>query len=308
MSIYEKILAQHKQGDRKSNENKQINQEDRLKSYFTTFLEDGVDEMIKVIRILPALEGDETPFVEIKGHSFQNPEGKYLKFICPSFNDGSPCPFCEEKNRLYATKDPEDAKAAKKLLQRTMYVVRVLERGKEHEGVKVWRFNKDSRGSGVFDKIVDVIKYLGEKRDIFDIEKGYDLRISIKRDQNKKPTINSIMSEFESSPIHTDKAMMAEILANRFTWKDAYKVYPHEYLKIVLSGDMPIYDKDRERYVGKETLEAEREAKKNPVNGLINELIDENKAVDYSTTTHIKSDSFMDSIKDDAVDEEDAPF
>jgi hypothetical protein len=65
--------------------------------YFATFLKDGVNSDKKQIRILEPKGADESPFVEIMGHKKQIGT-KWPTFICPKYEKGEPCPFCEAKN------------------------------------------------------------------------------------------------------------------------------------------------------------------------------------------------------------------
>ena len=75
---------------------------------------------------------------------------------------------------------------AKKYNQREYYVVKVIDREKEIEGPKFWRFNRDYTNQGVFDKIIAIVQEIGPNDDITDVSNGIDLTLDIRRDQKTK--------------------------------------------------------------------------------------------------------------------------
>lgn len=218
------------------------------KNYFGTFLDPKETSAIKVVRILPTKDNS-TPFVEMTGHKAQV-DGSWKTFACLKAEKDEPCPFCEAREALLATGEATDKELAKDFGQRKMYVVKVIDRDNEEDGVKFWRFNHDYRKTGVLDKIFGVLQIA---KNITDPLTGRDLQITIGRDQNKKPVIQSINS-FDPSPLSTDATQAEAWLSDTKVWQDVYSIKNYEFLEIVVKGGVPVYDKDSQKYVDKRLL------------------------------------------------------
>ena len=225
-----------------------------LKNYFNTFIKDGVKQATKEIRILPSTDGS-TPFVEMYGHKVQL-EGEWKTFACLKHEKNEPCPFCEAREALLATGKDSDKELAKKYNAKLMYIVKVIDRNAEDEGVKFWRFNHDYRKTGTFDKIHGVLSALKKDRDVSNPETGRDLSITINRDQNNKPVISSIVAQ-DSTPLSENAENKATWLADTRTWEDVYSVRTYDYLEIIVKGGVPAWDKEAKKFVDKASLKAE---------------------------------------------------
>lgn len=236
------ILKQYKKNASNASSKKMTNEE-RLKQYFTTYLPDSLQSKTKRVRILPVGE-NQTPFIEVKGHKSQV-NGQWRTFICPKHEKDEDCPFCEAREALLSTGESGDKELAKKYYPRLMYVVKVIDRDHEDEGVKFWRFNHDFRKTGIYDKIMGVVQAIqgSAAPDFTDVENGRDLIISINRDQNKRPTVSSIV-QGDPSPLHTNKDLVEEWLADDRTWEDVYSVKPYSYLEIIVKGGEPTWKRN----------------------------------------------------------------
>lgn len=223
-----------------------------LKNYFNTHIKDGVKSATKEIRILPSKNG--SPFIEVHGHKVQI-DGEWKTFACLKHEKGEACPFCEAREELLSTGKESDKELAKKYNARKMYVVKVIDREHEDEGVKFWRFNHDYRKEGVFDKIHGVLTALKTNKDITNPENGRDLSISINRNQNNVPVVSAIVA-LDSTPLSEDTEKSAEWLADARTWEDVYSVKTYDYLEIIVKGGIPVWDKEEKKYVDKESLTA----------------------------------------------------
>jgi hypothetical protein len=135
-----------------------------------------------------------------------------------------------------------------------MYIVKIIDRDKEHEGVKFWRFNHDYRKQGTHDKIMKAIMAVGHN--ITDVETGRDLNIEIARDSNKIPAVQAVTYPLNASQLSSDAEKSKEWAGDTRTWEDVYSVRGYDYLEIIVKGDTPVWDKDEKRYVGKMELEA----------------------------------------------------
>jgi hypothetical protein len=155
-----------------------------------------------------------------------------------------------------ATGNESDKELAKKYNARKMYVVKVIDRAAEEEGVKFWRFNHDYRKEGIFDKIHGVLTALKTNRDVTNPETGRDLAITIQRNQNKIPVVSAVVA-LDSTPLSEDVEKSQEWLADARTWEDVYSVRTYDYLEIIVKGGVPVWDKEEKKFVDKESLKAD---------------------------------------------------
>jgi hypothetical protein len=249
MNALDAMLAQYEKNNapRFNSEAKQYD----LKNYFNTFLKEGVKSGTKTVRILPPSSGT-SPFVEIHAHKFQV-DGEWKTFACLKHERGEACPFCEAREALLATGEEKDKELAKKYNARKMYVVKVIDRDNEEEGVKFWRFNHDYRKEGIYDKIHGVLTAI--KKDVTNADTGRDLSISINRNQNNVPVVSAI-SHLDPSPLTEDAEQRDAWLSDARTWEDVYSVRTYDYLEIIVKGDVPVWDKDAKKFVGKSEAKA----------------------------------------------------
>lgn len=241
-----------------------------LKNYFSTYLKDGVNQITKKIRILPPAAGSKIPWVIKWGHKIQV-EGSWKTYACLKHEKDEPCPFCEAREVLLSSGEKNDKDLAKKYSARMMYVVKVIDRDNEADGVKFWRFNHDYRKTGIMDKLIGAIKAVNH--DISDPETGRDLNIEIARDQNKKPVVQSISYPLQSTPLNADAGIATDWLSDERTWHDVYSVRDYDYLAIVVSGEVPVYSKTKEKFVAKSSLEADKAETNKEAENLDSELV-----------------------------------
>lgn len=241
MSSLDAMLKQYTKNTegKSSNSNSSTYNED---NYFTTFIPEGESSITKRARILP-MEG--TPFVELYIHK-TTIDGKRRTLICPKHLKNEKCAFCEARELLLATGKESDKELAKKYGARLAYVVKVIDRDDEAHGPKYWRFNHDYRNTGTLDKIMGIIKTVGH--DITDAESGRDLTINVNRDSNGYAQISSIV-QGDKSPLSEDAEKATEWLNHGGTWEDVYSVKSNDYLKIVVGGGVPKWDKENEKYI-----------------------------------------------------------
>jgi hypothetical protein len=140
-----------------------------------------------------------------------------------------------------------------------MYVVKVIDRDNEADGVKFWRFNHDYRKEGVYDKLYAMIAAL--KKDVTSPETGRDIAITINRNQNGIPVVSGIQA-LDPTPLSEDKTKLDEWLIDQRTWEDVYSVRTYDYLEIIVKGYTPVWDKEEKCFVAKELVK-EGETKSN---------------------------------------------
>ncbi len=136
-----------------------------------------------------------------------------------------------------------------------MYVVKVVDREHEEDGVKFWRFNHDYRKEGIFDKIHGVLTALKTNKDITNPQTGRDLSLSIQRNQNNVPVVSAIVA-LDSTPLSEDSEKAEAWLNDGRTWEDVYSVRTYDYLEIIVKGGIPVWDKDEKKFVDKESLKS----------------------------------------------------
>lgn len=254
-SVLEAMLSQYEKATTFTNENSFD-----LKNYYTTFLPDGVDSKMSAIRILP-VKG--SPFQEVHVHSAKV-DGKNRKFTCIQHLNDEACPFCEAREKLLATGDKANEELAKSYKARLMYVIKVIDREKEEEGPKFWRFPINYKKDGILDKIMSSIKMLngGKGEDITDVEVGRDLALSIVRVKNPRggtyPTVNNVGTS-DKKPLSSDAELAKSWLEDTKTWQDVYSVKDYDYLKLIVMGETPAWSRKLEKFVAKSSLTPEDE-------------------------------------------------
>jgi hypothetical protein len=222
-----------------------------LKNYFNTYIKEGIDKATKQIRILPTNDGS-TPIVEIHTHKVQL-DGEWKTFACLKHEKGEACPFCEAREALLSTGKDSDKELAKKYNARKMYVVKVIDREREDEGVKFWRFNHDYRKEGIYDKIIGVLNAI--KKDVTNAENGRDLLLTINRNMNS--IVVSGVASLDPSTLSEDQELKDLWLSDSRVWEDVYSVRTYDYLEIIVKGGIPVWDKEERKFVAKEALTSE---------------------------------------------------
>jgi len=248
MSTFDAVLAQYeknKQAAGGNNANK-VSQEDRLKKYFTTLLPKGARSGEKRIRIIPTADGS-SPFKEVYFHEVQV-DGNWVKLYDPK-QEGKRSPLNEVHDALNMTGLESDRVLARQYRARKFYIVKVIDRENEQDGVKFWRFKHNSKGEGVLDKIFPLFK---NKGDITDVNTGRDLIITLgltKAGNGREYTaITSIIPE-DACPLHSDSSVSQTWVNDELTWADVYSKKPEEYLEMIAKGEVPKWDSESKKWV-----------------------------------------------------------
>ena len=251
MSTFDAVLAQYeKNKNATSGNNNKVSQEDRMKKYFTTVLPKGSKGEERRIRILPTKDGS-SPFVEVYFHEVQV-DGKWVKLFDPK-QEGKRSPLNEVYEGLMMTGVDSDKELARQYRSRKFYIVKVIDRDHENDGVKFWRFKHNAKGDGILDKVFPIFR---NKGDITNPENGRDLILSLaltKAGTGKEyTTINSIIPE-DAGVLHTDADVAKTWLDDELTWSDVYSKKGEDYLELVARGEAPRWDSDQKKYVSSVT-------------------------------------------------------
>jgi hypothetical protein len=254
MSTFDAVLAQYEKSKQATSGNaNKVSQEDRMKKYFTTVLQKGSKGEERRIRILPTKDGS-SPFVEVYFHEVQV-DGKWMKLYDPK-QEGKRSPLNEVHQSLMMTGIESDKELARQFRSRKFYIVKVIDRDNEQDGVKFWRFKHNAKGEGVLDKIFPIFK---NKGDITDITKGRDLILSLgltKAGTGKEYTaINSVIPE-DPGPLHEDEKKSQEWVNDALVWSDVYSKKGEDYLELVAKGETPKWSTESNKWISASQMDS----------------------------------------------------
>jgi len=250
MSTLDSVLAQYEKNKKKTTNTTytKVSDEERLKKYFNAVLPKGVETLEKRIRILPTKDGS-TPFVEANFHDIYV-DGKSVKLYDPE-QDGERSPLNETKEILEMSTDPKDVEVAKDYRSKKFYIVKLIDRDKENDGPKFWRFKHNGKGEGTLDKIIPIWR---NKGDITDPIEGRDLILTLslmKSNKGNEYTVVSAVIPEDKGPLHSDPEIAKQWMEDPMTWLDAFPKKSVEYLEIIASGDVPKWNNDLKKWVPK---------------------------------------------------------
>jgi hypothetical protein len=248
MSSLDAVLAQYEKAQQSNGGGQgKMSQDERMKKYFALILDDKSNSGTRRVRILPTQDGS-SPFKEAWYHEIQV-GGKWQKFYDPGKNDNERSPLNEVYEELMSTGRDSDKELAKQYKSRKFYIVKVIDRDHEEDGVKFWRFKHNYKNEGILDKIIPIWR---NKGDITDPEKGRDLIIELTKQKTPKgaayTTVSTIMYD-DPQAIHEDKETMESWINDELTWHDVYSKKPVEYLEAIARGEVPRWDSDKGGYV-----------------------------------------------------------
>lgn len=240
-----------------------------LKNYLNIKL--GKDESMKkiVIRLLPISKDNMTNFVEVYTHMVKI-DGKWKSFICLEKTEqidheklGNKCPFCELNQQFWVEWRNADNETKKKVYQtkaneyqaNQSIICRLIERGKEEDGPKFWKFNVSKKGDGPMDAIQDLAMSRAENGiDIFDLENGYDLEITVKKQKKSngdEQTIISSIFDKVKRPLSENKEIFDSWVNDEKEWNDVFTAKPYEYMDLMLNNKTPWFDKQTQKWIEK---------------------------------------------------------
>ena len=183
-----------------------------------------------VIRLLPAAEGNELPWVRYWDHGFKGPTGQwYIEKSLTSI--GQQDPVSESNSKLWNSGNDRDKDIARERKRRLHYVSNILVESDpanpQNEGqVFLYTFGKK-----IFDKIMDVMQPQFADEDPinpFDFWEGASFKLKIRNVEGYR---NYDKSEFAStSTLSEDDRYLEEIYGqihnlNEFTDPASYKTY-----------------------------------------------------------------------------------
>lgn len=296
------------------------------KNYLNTRLADGETEKTLTIRLLPMDLTTGNPFAIIHTHNVKVPqslvkpgEKPFKTYICLSKTDGidhdkfgNKCPFCELNRKAYEestkTTDPLIKKNYQEIslanLSRETVVCRCIERGKEDEGVKFWKFNMRNDKTDPYNQIIKLVNLRkenaerkGKVENILDIYNGRDLSITFTEGGTSAPTI---VDDMDRTPLSENEELMRKWIYDSKKWQDVFTCKPYEYLNLVAQMKTPWFDRNNGVWVDKEEFDG---ASNNATQTIDTEIEESRKAM---TEASNKANDFAASLT--LNDEDDMPF
>lgn len=293
------------------------------KNYLQARLNNGERKKSLTIRLLPFSPEGGSPFKKVFIHTVKvNKElspGGWRTFVCPTHNKmGDRCPFCEvsakaKEIRLNTANEVEKKKYGDvEFMNRAKaaWIVRCIERGHEEDGAKFWLFNDSAKKDGVYDKIMNIYferKKAAEKKgktsNIFDLNEGKDLIVTLTKDDNGK-TVIKIVDDEDKTPLSENFEDGMKWINDTKKWDEVYTVKPYEYMSIIVKGGIPVFDKNQNKYVDSE--EKAEEDKKAAEEELKENLTEHTRDFSDFPEKNDKEDKSMGGIIIDG--EDDLPF
>jgi hypothetical protein len=241
------VLSQYEKSTQNSAASgSKMSSEDRMKKYFAALLKDNEKQGQRRIRILPTIDGS-SPFKEVWFHEIQV-DGKWQKFYDPSKNNNERSPLNEVYEELMSTGKESDKQLATQYKARKFYIVKVIDRDNEQDGVKFWRFKHNYKQEGILDKIIPIWKAKG---DITDTDTGRDLILELTKAKTGKGAMYTVIQTVmydDPAPISENENEMSEWVGNEMTWEDVYSKKPVEYLEAIARGETPRWDSEKGGY------------------------------------------------------------
>lgn len=272
------------------------------KNYLNVRLSDNEDTKDLKIRLLPIDSNSQTPFKNIHIHTIKvskdisnNP---WKSYICIEKTEGidrekygHKCPFCELNREAYKNfteaKDEITRERWKKIsldnIAKESCIVRCIERGAEEDGPKFWKFNIRKDKTDPKGQIMELYKTRKQEsieegdveENILDLRTGKDLKVTISQATDGKTGMNrtsvKVVDYGKNKPITTDEGQLAAWVNDPKKWHDVFAIKPYDYLKIILDGDVPYYDKNVNKWVSRQKYNDDKELAVETYNDLIAE-------------------------------------
>jgi len=288
-----------------------------VKNYLNVKLGPNEEEKTLTIRLLPMDLKTGNPFARVHVHNVKVPQEMvkpgdkpYKSFICLKKNKdidhekfGTKCPYCELNYTAYQESTNTDDPAKKKMYQKISLdnlsqeavIVRCIERGKEDEGVKFWKFNIRTDKTDPYNQIIKLYnlrKENAEKKhkteNILDIYNGRDLNVTITAEGTSAPTI---VDDSDRSPLSENEEQMREWIFDAKKWQDVFTCKPYDYLSLVSQMRVPWYDKANGCWIDKEDFDIAHKEKVEEADKEIHAAEEKVKQMLSSTESNNNNDS-----------------
>lgn len=298
------------------------------KNYLDTMIKPGEKEKVVKIRLLPMDLKTGSPFALVYTHNVKipvemakNKAKPYKTYICLSKTNGidrekygNKCPFCELNRKAWNESKGTDDPKMKKLYQdisvaniaRESVICRCIERGKEDEGVKFWKFNlRIDRGDPyhTIEGLDRTLKDVGEN--LLDIYTGRDLIVTF-RDGEPKPAPTITYAPIQS-PLSTDEEQMQKWINDEKKWQDVFTCKPYDYLNLIAQMKIPWFDKETDKWIDKEIHDGNVSESTEAINS---QIAAAEKSMNVGACQPDANQRFVDSLElpEETSNDDDLPF
>ena len=198
-----------------------------------------------IIRFLPAVEGEDMPFVKMYSHAFQGPGGWYIENSLTTLNEKDP--VGEVNRRLWNSGSDEDKETARKQKRKLSYYSNIYvvkdPKHPENEG-KVFLYKY---GKKIHDKILAAMQpefQDEEPVNVFDLWEGANFKLKIKKvagywnyDSSEFDSVSALSADDDE----LEATWKTEHSLEAFTAKDNFKSYEdlERRLNLVLGLSKP---------------------------------------------------------------------
>jgi hypothetical protein len=206
---------------------------------------DSASNGYAVIRFLPAVEGEDIPWVKLYSHAFKG-KGAWFIHNCPT-TLGEKCPVCEANGELWNSGTESDKRIARDRKRKLNYVSNILvvedPAAPQNKG-KVFLFKY---GKKIFEKIQEQMNPEFEDENAvnpFDFWKGANFKLKIRKVEGY---VNYDKSEFSAASelLDGDDAKLETLWKKQYALKEfvnpkEFKSYAELKVKLVdaLGGDV----------------------------------------------------------------------
>ena len=132
------------------------------------------------------------------------------------------------------------------------YIIRGIDKGKEKDGVKFWRFKHNFKNQGTLDKLLPILQEYTDMNqvDFADPKSGTDLSITMADSEFNGRVYKQIsaISARGKSPLSGDALVMQSWLEDNITWREVFlpkkapNITPYEFLEMCVAGTNPYWD------------------------------------------------------------------
>jgi hypothetical protein len=185
-------------------------------------------------------------------------------------------------------------------------VCRCIERGKEDEGVKFWKFNIRNDKTDPYNQILKLVNLRkenaerkGKVENILGIYNGRDLTITITEGSTSAPTI---VDDSDRSPLSENEDLMRQWIFDTKKWQDVFTCKPYEYLNLVAQMRTPWFDRANGVWVDKEEFDGRN---KKQTEGVDAEIEAAKQTVAEVSASKTQAQSFAASLE---INDDDMPF
>ena len=186
-----------------------------------------------VVRILPPLPGQRSPFVRIWQHFLKDAEGNTVVFECPQrgkpSHEAQRCPACAEAERLDKSPNPVDKKRARDLWPSRRVFANAIDRGDEDAGVKLLAVGKT-----IHEELLNIAKDPEAGGNFTHPVTGFDIVIT--RTGTGMDTRYKVTAARSNSPLSDDPDEVDEWLDDAHDLNEVARVLTLDEIRAAVTG------------------------------------------------------------------------